>query len=140
MRSNIFRFELFLSVVATPAEFYTPICRGAPAAKLWRVGQRSSRKAVWVPHPAGFRVRVFSMMRHPLKRFYGRGDLHFLTFSCHRRQPLLGTPRARDRFVKILDEVRRRHKFRLIGYVVMPEHVHLLLSRRRGISQRLFKY
>ena len=30
--------------------------------------------------------------------------------------------------MKILDEVRRRHAFRLIGFVVMPEHVHLLLS------------
>jgi putative transposase len=41
---------------------------------------------------------------------------------------LLGTARARDRFVKILDEVRCRHGFRLVGYVVMPEHVHLLIS------------
>jgi REP element-mobilizing transposase RayT len=30
--------------------------------------------------------------------------------------------------VKILNEVRCRYGFRLIGYVVMPEHVHLLLS------------
>jgi putative transposase len=30
--------------------------------------------------------------------------------------------------VKILEEVRSRNAFRLIGYVVMPEHVHLLLS------------
>lgn len=30
--------------------------------------------------------------------------------------------------MKILDEVRRRHEFRLVGYVVMPEHVHLLIS------------
>jgi putative transposase len=30
--------------------------------------------------------------------------------------------------VRILAEVRRRHEFRLIGYVVMPEHVHLLIS------------
>jgi putative transposase len=67
-------------------------------------------------------------MRNPLKRYYGHGDLHFVTFSCYRRRPLLGTVRARDRFVKILDEVRRRHDFRLIGYVVMPEHVHLILS------------
>ena len=67
-------------------------------------------------------------MRHPLKRHYGQGDLHFVTFSCYRRRPLLGTVRARDRFVKILDEVRCRHEFRLVGYVVMPEHVHLLLS------------
>jgi putative transposase len=67
-------------------------------------------------------------MRNPLRRHYGRGDLHFVTFSCYRRRPLLGTRRARDRFVKILDEVRSRHEFGLVGYVVMPEHVHLLLS------------
>jgi putative transposase len=67
-------------------------------------------------------------MRIPLKRHYGQGHLHFITFSCYRRRPLLGTVRARDRFVKILDEVRWRHRFRLIGYVVMPEHVHLLMS------------
>ena len=30
--------------------------------------------------------------------------------------------------MKILDEVRQRHAFRMIGFVVMPEHVHLLLS------------
>ena len=67
-------------------------------------------------------------MRNPLRRYYGRGDLHFVTFSCYRRRPLLGTPRARDRFVAILNEVRLRFGFRLIGYVVMPEHVHLLIS------------
>ena len=67
-------------------------------------------------------------MRNPLRRFYGRGDLHFVTFSCYRRRSFLGTPRARHRFVKILDQVRSRFQFRLIGYVVMPEHVHLLVS------------
>ena len=30
-----------------------------------------------------------------LKRYYGRGDLHFLTFSCYQRLPLLGTGPAR---------------------------------------------
>ena len=63
-----------------------------------------------------------------MKRHYGQGDLHFVTFRCYRRRPLLGTARARDRFVKILNEVRHRHGFRLVGYVVMPEHVHLLMS------------
>ncbi len=67
-------------------------------------------------------------MRNRLQRLYGRGDLHFITFSCYRRRPFLGTPRARHRFVKILDQVRTRYRFLLIGYVVMPEHVHLLLS------------
>jgi putative transposase len=74
------------------------------------------------------RVLVFSAMRNPLRRHYGQGDLHFVTFSCYRRRPYLGTARARNRFVKILGEVRRRFRFQLLGYVVMPEHVHLLMS------------
>jgi putative transposase len=31
-------------------------------------------------------------------------------------------------FVKILGEVRDRYGFVLVGYVVMPNHVHLLIS------------
>jgi REP-associated tyrosine transposase len=69
-----------------------------------------------------------------LKRIYGRGDLHFVTFSCYRRRPLLGTARARDRFVRILDLVRSNRKFLLLGFVVMPEHVHLLVSEPPGSS------
>ena len=73
------------------------------------------------------------MMRNPLRRYYGCGDLHFITFSCYRRRPFLGTRDARDVFVRILDEVRVRHGFLLVGFVVMPEHVHLLISEpRRG--------
>jgi len=67
-------------------------------------------------------------MRHPLKRHYGQGDLHFVTFSCYRRRPLLGTGASARPVCENLDEVRCRHEFRLVGYVVMPEHVHLLLS------------
>jgi REP element-mobilizing transposase RayT len=67
-------------------------------------------------------------MRNPLRRYYGRRDLHFVTFSCYRRRPYLGTSRARDQFVKVLEQVRGRWKFPLIGYVVMPEHVHLLMG------------
>ena len=63
-----------------------------------------------------------------LRRYYGKGDLHFITFSCYRRLPLLKTTRARDIFVRELARVREELGFRLIGYVVMPEHVHLLMS------------
>jgi len=63
-----------------------------------------------------------------LKRYYGQKHLHFLTWSCYRRKPQLGSARARNLFVKILDEVRERYRFRLVGYVVMPDHVHLLIS------------
>ena len=73
----------------------------------------------------------FSSMRKPPRRYYGQGHLHFVTFSCHRRRPYLGTRRARDHFVRVLDQVRARWKFVMIGYVVMPEHVHLLMSEPR---------
>jgi len=63
-----------------------------------------------------------------LKRYYGRGDLHFLTFSCYRRLPLLRTVRARNLFVHALGKIRERYSFLLVGYVVMPDHVHLLIS------------
>jgi len=62
-----------------------------------------------------------------LKRYYGAGYLHFITFSCYQRRPILGTARRRDLFLEILEQVRRSYKFVIIGYVVMPEHVHLLL-------------
>jgi putative transposase len=67
-------------------------------------------------------------MRNKLLRIYGHGHLHFITFSCYRRQKLLGTARARNLFVQALGEVRNRHQFSLAGYVVMPEHVHLLIG------------
>ena len=67
-------------------------------------------------------------MPQRLKRQHGRGDLHFLTFSCYRRLPLLKTMRARNLFVQALGKIRDRYKFLLVGYVVMPNHVHLLIS------------
>jgi putative transposase len=63
-----------------------------------------------------------------LKRYYGKGDLHFVTFSCYQCLPLLGTKFACDVFVYELKKIRAEIGFRLIGYVVMPEHLHLLLS------------
>ena len=74
------------------------------------------------------------LMPKGLKRYYGRGDLHFLTFSCYRRLPLLGNGRARERFVQALGKMRERYGFLLVGYVVMPEHVHLLISETPGAT------
>jgi REP-associated tyrosine transposase len=67
------------------------------------------------------------MPSHP-ERFREAGDLHFLTFSCYRRQPLFSTPARRDLFLGSLERVRRRYRLVVLGYVVMPEHVHLLVS------------
>ena len=63
-----------------------------------------------------------------LKRYYLEGSLHFITFSCYRRLPHLATPARRDLFLRVLEQARRRYGFALLGYVVMPEHVHLLMT------------
>jgi putative transposase len=85
-----------------------------------------------VADPFGFKGSGFwfllPSMAHKLIRHYGRGHLHFITFTCYRRRPLLQSVRARNVFVQILAEVRDRYAFSLVGYVVMPEHIHLLLS------------
>jgi putative transposase len=66
-----------------------------------------------------------------LKRYYGANDLHFITFSCYRRQQFLATAARRDCFLHILEEVRKKYEFLLVGYVVMPEHVHLLIGESK---------
>jgi len=63
-----------------------------------------------------------------LHRYYGSGYSHFITTSCYQRRPLLGTPRSRDLFLEFMEQIRHRHQFVVVGYVVMPEHVHLLFS------------
>jgi hypothetical protein len=63
-----------------------------------------------------------------LQRHYGQKHLHFVTFCCYQRRRYLETVRARNLFVKVLGEVRTQFNFLLVGYVVMPDHVHLLLS------------
>src|SRR5437899_5451860 len=67
-------------------------------------------------------------MPRRLHRYYGSGYLHFITSSCYQRRPLLNTQRRRTWFLEILEQVRRRYTFVVVGYVVMPEHFHLLIS------------
>ena len=67
-------------------------------------------------------------MPRGLARYYGGDDLHFITFSCYHRLPFLNTAKERDTFLEMLEEARQKYLFRVVGCVVMPEHVHLLLS------------
>jgi REP-associated tyrosine transposase len=76
-------------------------------------------------------------MPSKLKRFQKGGDFHFLTFSCHARKPYLASAASRELFELALEQIRRRYVFFVFGYVVMPEHVHLLISEpKRGTLDR----
>jgi len=85
-----------------------------------------------------------------LKRFQNTKQSHFVTFCCYHRRPLLATEVSRQVFESALERIRRKFRLRLYGYVVMPEHVHLLVSEpeqqtladalkslKQGVSRRL---
>ena len=91
-------------------------------------------------------------MPRKLKRYYGDGDLHLITFSCYRRMQHLASARRRDLFLRSLEQTRRTYGFRVLGYVVMPEHVHLLVDEpphrnlsvamkalKQSVSRRVFR-
>ncbi|MGB8262005.1 MAG: transposase [Terracidiphilus sp.] len=70
-------------------------------------------------------------------RYQQTGEFHFLTFSCYRRRPTPSTVVAMELFEDALERVRFRYLFVVAGYVVMPEHVHLLLNEpQRGLLSR----
>lgn len=69
-----------------------------------------------------------------LKRFQNTGDLHFITFSCYHREPLLASPETRRVFETTFESVRRWYGFFVTGYVVMPEHVHFLVNEPERAS------
>lgn len=85
-----------------------------------------------------------------LKRYHHSGQSHFVTFSCYRREGLFISPQSRHTFEEALERVRRSYRLCVYGYVVMPEHVHLLLSEpqretlatapkslKQGVARRL---
>ena len=77
-------------------------------------------------------------MPRGLVRYQQTGDFHFLTFSCYRRLAYLNPAAARELFESALERIRRRYCFVVAGYVVMPEHEHLLVSEpRRGTLARV---
>jgi putative transposase len=85
-----------------------------------------------------------------LKRFQQSGQTHFVTFCCYRRRESFTDALAKHTFEVALERVRRSFQLCVYGYVVMPEHVHLLISEPRegtladalkslkqGVSRRL---
>ena len=89
---------------------------------------------LWVPRPCVFckggqdAAASMGCMPSGLHRTYGMHHLHIITNSCYQRKPLLDSPRARDRFLSVLEQTRQQYRFVVVGYVVMPEHVHLLIT------------
>jgi len=67
-------------------------------------------------------------MPRGLYRSHHSHSPHFITFTCYHRYPHLSDPAVRDLFVQALERTRTLYRMRVYAFVVMPEHVHLLIS------------
>jgi putative transposase len=65
--------------------------------------------------------------RKRMRRWEIDGQIRFVTFSCERRLPLLRNPAIADLMVASIAQARAAFEFSLFAWVVMPEHVHLLV-------------
>jgi putative transposase len=62
-----------------------------------------------------------------LRHYDFDGRARFITFCTHRRLPLLLDDDIRLVICEAIDRARSSGQFRLLAYVIMPEHVHLVL-------------
>ncbi len=105
--------------------FQTP--EGAPS-KLRLGGPVSSQTGkASITDDASARAYVVTMP-WGLHRFQESGQLPFLTFSCYKRRPNFANAPSRTTFETSLEQVRQRHRLCVYGYVVMPEHIHILVN------------
>jgi REP element-mobilizing transposase RayT len=57
---------------------------------------------------------------------------HYVTLVAFNRVPIFRGDRACEIFVDTLREVKARYPYKLIGYVIMPDHAHAIVNNRSG--------
>ncbi|MGD0007082.1 MAG: transposase [Terriglobia bacterium] len=89
-----------------------------------------------VPAPAGAErssafglpIRYAALAMPVSGRHFAPGQLQFITSSTYRRMKLFDSHRPRCNFVEVLRQFRQEAGFLLTGWVLMPEHFHLLIK------------
>jgi putative transposase len=67
-------------------------------------------------------------MPKPRKKILGKGGLHFINSASFHRQEKLGAEKHRNLICQLLEELRNKYRFEIVGYVVMPAFIQVLLS------------
>ena len=62
-----------------------------------------------------------------LQHYYGLNHLHYITNSTYRRARLFDSERFKNQWIMTLGELRQGLGFKIVGYVLMPEHFHALI-------------
>ena len=69
-----------------------------------------------------------------LKHYDNLGTVRFITFSCYHKYQLLRSEETIRPFLEEFEAIRCIHKFCVLGYVIMPNHVHLVLHPKGPMS------
>ncbi len=72
--------------------------------------------------------------RKRCKRYDIDGDAHHLTFSCFQRLPLFSKDRTRNWMLQALQLGREKSQYDLWAYIIMPQHVHVILLPHLGVK------
>jgi REP element-mobilizing transposase RayT len=62
------------------------------------------------------------------RRAYGKGELHFITSVCFRRQPKLADPKHRALFLQLLEQIAAKFAFEVRGVALLDDRFHLLMT------------
>jgi len=77
--------------------------------------------------------------------------VHYVTAVTYKRVPVFSSERSCSLLIEALAETRIKDPFKLIGYVIMPDHFHLLanpldmnvtrlIGRLKGTASRILKW
>lgn len=72
-------------------------------------------------------IAIYNILYSMTTRFDNPGHARYLTFGCFRRKHLFARPGLAKLFLQHLDRWRHEHAITLLAYVIMANHVHLLL-------------
>ena len=100
-----------------------------------------------VTHPAGGKIGIYNQFHAcqylpvvylsitmKLKHFDHDGRARFITFCTHRRMPVLTNSSFQAIVARSIGNTRDKFGYKMIGYVLMPEHVHLVIIPDEGIE------
>jgi putative transposase len=62
-----------------------------------------------------------------LRHYDNLNTARFVTFSCYHSRKYFDKPEIYNLFIEHLKLLRNKHGFKLYGYVIMPDHVHMVL-------------
>ena len=69
-----------------------------------------------------------------LKHFDNFNTARFITFSCYHRYQLMVDDGTRLIFLSHLKSICKNYNIDIYGYVIMPEHIHLVVYPRVEVS------